>query len=97
MSAYVIVDINVHEPVEYEEYRRTAAPTLTPYGGRYIVRGGATRVLEGAWTPHRLVVLAFPSMERALAWWDSPEYRPVRAIRQRTTATSMILVEGIGE
>lgn len=97
MSAYVIVDINVHEPVEYEEYKRTAAPTLAPYGGRYIVRGGATRVLEGAWTPHRLVVLEFPSAERAFAWWDSPEYRPVRAIRQRTAATSMILVEGIGE
>jgi uncharacterized protein (DUF1330 family) len=96
VTAYIIVDIEVRDPEGYEEYKRAAAPTLASYGGRYVVRGGATRVLEGTWTPHRVVVLAFPSVERAFSWWDSPEYRPVRAIRQRTARSSMILVEGLG-
>lgn len=95
MTAYIIVDIEVREPEEYEQYRHAAAATLAAYGGHYLVRGGPTRVLEGSWTPHRLVVLAFPSAERALAWWDSPEYRPVRTVRHRTATSSMVLVEGV--
>ncbi len=96
MAAYIIVDIDIKDPEGYEEYKRAAAATLAAYGGRYVVRGGATRVLEGSWVPHRVVVLAFPSVERAFSWWDSPEYRPARAIRERTARSSMILVEGLG-
>lgn len=95
MSAYVLVDIDIHDPVEYEEYRRLATPTVARYGGRYIVRGGATEVLEGARTPHRVVVLEFPTGDDARRWWHSPEYAPAKAIRQRVATTEMILVEGV--
>lgn len=96
MPSYIIVDIHITDPVVYEEYRRAAAPTLAPYGGRYCVRGGATEVLEGEWRPGRLVVLEFPDSGQARAWWSSPEYTPLRAIRQRSATSSMILVEGVG-
>ena len=95
MSAYVIVDIEITDPVRYEEYRRLAAPTVTAHGGRYLVRGGGVEMLEGDRTPHRVVVLEFPSVERARAWWDSADYRPARAIRQASARTDMMLVAGV--
>jgi uncharacterized protein (DUF1330 family) len=95
MSAYVLVDIEVHDPVEYEEYKRLAGPTVGLYGGRYIVRGGATEVLEGDRVPHRTVVLEFPTADDARRWWNSAEYAPAKVLRQRAATTDMILVEGI--
>ena len=95
MAAYVIVDIEVTEPVEYEEYKRLAAPTVAAYGGRYVARGGATEVLEGDWVPHRLVVLEFESVEQARRWWDSPEYAVAREVRWRTARTNMVVVPGV--
>lgn len=95
MPAFVIVDIDVHDPVRYEEYKRLAEATVTAYGGRYVARGGRTAVLEGAWSPKRLVILEFESLERARQWWDSPEYRPARELRKATAHSSMVVVEGI--
>jgi len=95
VAAYVVVDIEVLEPVEYEEYKKLAAPTVTAYGGRYVARGGAAEVLEGDWTPNRLVVLEFPTLAQAQAWWSSPEYSAAKAIRQRTAGTNMVLVAGM--
>jgi len=95
VAAYVVVDIEVLEPVEYEEYKKLAAPTVTAYGGRYVARGGAAEVLEGDWTPNRLVVLEFPTLAQAQAWWSSPEYSAAKAIRQRTARTNMVLVAGV--
>ena len=94
MSAYVIVDIEVIDPVRYEEYKKLAAPTVTAYGGRYLVRGGATETLEGDWVPKRFVVLEFETVEQAKAWWSSPEYAPAKALRQQTANTQMIVAEG---
>src|SRR5678816_3120956 len=74
MPAYIIVDINISDPVAYARYRELAPPSITAYGGRYLARGGATEALEGDWRPSRLVVLEFDSMERARDWWSSPEY-----------------------
>jgi uncharacterized protein (DUF1330 family) len=95
MPAYVVVQIDVNDPLAYEDYRRLATPTVSAYSGRYIVRGGASEILEGSWQPRRLVVLEFPTAERARAWWDSPEYAPAKAIRQRSAHTEMLLIEGI--
>lgn len=94
MPAYVVVDIHVHDPARYEEYKRQAAPSVSAFGGRYLVRGGAVTRLEGEWTPERFVVLEFPSVERAKEWWNSDLYRPIKAIRQATARSQMILVEG---
>jgi uncharacterized protein (DUF1330 family) len=94
MAGYVIVNITIRDPVRYEEYKRLAGPTVSAYGGRYLVRGGPVDAREGAWTPSRLVVLEFPSMERARAWWDSAEYAPAKAIRQSCAETQLVITEG---
>ncbi len=94
MAAYVIADIEVTEPIEYEDYKKQAAPTAALYDGKYIVRGGAVEVAEGEWTPHRFVVVEFPTMAQAKAWYCSPEYTPAKEIRHRTAKSSVIFVEG---
>jgi uncharacterized protein (DUF1330 family) len=95
MSAFVIVEIDVHNPVGYEEYKKRASATVEAHGGKYIVRGGQTEVLEGDWQPKRIVVLEFPSMDRAKEWLNCEEYREPRKMRHATARTNMILVEGV--
>ena len=95
MPAYIIVEIEITDPIGYEEYKRQAATTVKQYGGKYIVRGGPCETLEGDWKPKRIVVLHFENMERAKAWLNSPEYVEPRKQRHRTAKTQMILVEGV--
>jgi uncharacterized protein (DUF1330 family) len=95
MSAYVIVEIEIVDPVGYEEYKKLAGATVEKYGGKYIVRGGAVETLEGDWNPKRIVILEFESMQRAKEWLNCEEYREPRKMRQRTAKTKMILVEGV--
>ena len=95
MAAYIIVEIEIIDPVGYEEYKKQAAAAVHKYGGKYIARGGKTEVLEGDWNPKRIVVLQFESMERAKEWLNCEEYREPRKMRHRTAKTNMILVEGL--
>lgn len=94
MPAYVIVEITVLDPERYDRYKELAPASIAAYGGRYLVRGGASEPLEGGWTPARLVIVEFPSVERARAWWSSPEYADAKAMRQAAAHTEMLLVEG---
>jgi len=95
MAAHVIVEIDITDPVGYEEYKRMGTPTVAAYGGKFVVRGGKTEVLEGNWVPKRLVVLEFESMKRAKEWWNSKEYSTAKRVRQRTAITNMIVVDGV--
>jgi uncharacterized protein (DUF1330 family) len=95
MAAYVVVDVQVNDPVRYEEYRKTVAPTLAAYGGRFLVRGGKVEGLEGTWSPKRLVIVEFPDVATAKAWWSSAEYANPKAVRQSASETEMIVVEGV--
>ena len=95
MAAYIIVDVEITDPVKYAAYIRVVPPTIAAYGGRFLVRGGKTETLEGSWIPKRVVVLEFPSVELALAWWDSEQYRDPKTLRQSASITDMILVEGV--
>ena len=95
MSAYIIVEIEITDPVGYEEYKKLAGPTVEQYGGKYIVRGGACETLEGDWKPKRIVILQFENMERAKAWLNCAEYAEPRKMRHRTAKTRMVLVEGL--
>lgn len=95
MAAYVIVQVEVEDPVRYEDYKPMVPPSLASYGGRFMVRGGKVETLEGDWAPTRFVMMEFPSVEKAKAWWDSPEYKDAKALRQATSKTQMIVVEGI--
>ena len=96
MAAYLIVEIEITDPTEYAEYIRLVPPTIAAFGGRYLARGGHAELLEGEDPPGRMVVLEFPSAERARSWLESPEYRPARDIRHPAARTRMILVEGVG-
>jgi uncharacterized protein (DUF1330 family) len=95
VPAYVIANVTVKDPVRYEDYRRLVGPTLAQYGGRFIARGGAIEVLEGGWHPGRLVIVEFPSMDQARAWWSSPEYAEAKAIRQATSEGTLLILEGV--
>lgn len=95
MTAYIIVDIEVTDPIGYADYKEAAQWTIPVYGGKYIARGGKTETLEGDWLPNRLVILEFPSSEQARAWLNSPEYAPARAMRHKFAKSQMILVEGL--
>jgi len=95
MTAYVIVDINVTDPVRYEDYKSLAAPTVELYGGKYIARGGKTETLEGDWSPSRLVILQFDNSEQAKNWLNSTEYSAARALRHQTAISNMVVIEGV--
>ena len=95
MPAYVVVDIEVQNPTPYERYKDLAGPAVAKHGGRYLARGGKTEVLEGSWQPKRFVILEFPTVEKAKAWWDSTEYAEAKSLRQKCAKTSMVVVEGV--
>jgi uncharacterized protein (DUF1330 family) len=95
MAAYVIVNITVRDPVRYEEYKRLATPSVSAYAGRYVARGAPVEVKEGDWSPSRLVILQFPDLERARAWWSSPEYAPAKAVRQSCADAQLVITEGL--
>jgi uncharacterized protein (DUF1330 family) len=98
MAAFVIVDVEVLEPAPYREYTSAVPATLAPFGGRFIVRGGAYETIEGEWRPQRIVIIEFPSVEQARAWYASPEYQAILPIRLRHARTNFLtVVEGVEE
>jgi uncharacterized protein (DUF1330 family) len=96
MPAYVVVEVTVNDSETYAEYRPLAAAAVEKYGGRYIVRGGAVTPLEGGWQPERFVIIEFPSVAQAQAWYHSPDYQPAAALRHRAADSKMLVVEGLG-
>jgi len=95
MPAYVIAEIDVHNPQDYEEYKKMVPSTITAYGGRYLARGGKTETLEGNWSPKRIAILEFESVERAKEWLHSELYGPAKKIRHASAKTNMIVIEGV--
>jgi uncharacterized protein (DUF1330 family) len=95
MAAYIIVDVKITDPKEYEEYKKLTPGSVASFDGKFIVRGGATEILEGEWHPERIVILQFPTAKRAKEWWSSDEYGKAKLIRQRASKTKMIMVEGV--
>jgi uncharacterized protein (DUF1330 family) len=94
MAAYVIAEIDITDPATYEEYRRQVPGVIAKYGGKYLVRGGKVEPLEGGWSPKRLAVVEFPSMDQALKFYRSPEYAPLIKLRQKASKGKLLLVEG---
>ncbi len=94
MSAYVIVEVSITDQKEYEEYKKLTPAAIAAYDGKFIVRGGKSETLEGNWQPERIVVLEFPTVERAKEWWNSDIYSKAKVIRQRAAKTKMIVVQG---
>lgn len=96
MPAYIVVEVEVLDPQRYESYKAMVPPSLEAFGGRFVVRGGKVETLEGDWSPKRFVMVEFPSVEKAKAWWASEGYAEAKALRQATAKTQMIVVEGVG-
>jgi len=96
MPAYIVVEVEVHDPQRYEDYKEMVPVSLEAYDGHFIVRGGKVETLEGEWSPKRMVIVEFPSVEKAKAWWGSEEYAEAKALRQATARTQMVVVEGFG-
>jgi uncharacterized protein (DUF1330 family) len=95
MAGYVIAQLEVTDPAGFEEYRNQVSATVAAYGGKYIVRGSETETVEGSWSPKRLVILEFESVEQAKKWYYSAEYEGPKALRHKTAQTDLVIVEGL--
>lgn len=97
MNAFLIVDTKIENAEEYERYKALARPLAESHGGIYRARGGAMEVFESdLWSPTRLVIIEFPSLDDARAFMNSDAYAPIKAIRRSNSQCTVSLVEGIG-
>jgi uncharacterized protein (DUF1330 family) len=94
-SAYIIASVTVTNPEQYEQYKKLSSIAMQAHGAKVCVRGGAVQVLEGDWSPSRLVMLEFPSMQQAQAFYDSVEYQAAKEARRGAAVMQMLAVEGI--
>lgn len=94
-SAYILANVTVTNPTQYEDYRKFSSLAMQAHGAEVCVRGGAVKVLEGDWTPERVVLLKFPSLDAAQAFYDSAEYTLARQAREGAAIMRMVLIEGV--
>lgn len=94
MAAYILAEIDVTNAEGYKEYTKLVPATIAKYGGRFLIRGGASEALEGEWPQRRRVMLEFPTMDAARKWWHSPEYEKPKAMRQAASHGRLLLIEG---
>lgn len=94
MSAFVIVEVTIHNHENYEEYKKLTPASIAAYDGRFVIRGAKTESLEGDWNPDRIVVLEFPTIERAKEWYNSQQYEAAKKIRHANATSKMLLVQG---
>jgi uncharacterized protein (DUF1330 family) len=95
MAAFVFINVKaIHDQERYEHYKLLTPPTIEQYGGKFVARGGLVAVVEGAWSPGRVVMIEFPNIAQANAWIKSAEYAPAKALRREIAETDIILVDG---
>ena len=95
MAAYALIDVEITDQSVFAEFRDRAPAVVEAHGGRFLVRGGATEVVQGDWTPHRVVILEFDSVERVKSWWNSPDHTELRALLDRSAKATMTIVEDV--
>jgi uncharacterized protein (DUF1330 family) len=95
MAAYVISDATMLDANALQAYRARSTDSVIKYGGKFLIRGGAVECLEGTWTPRIIVLVEFPSMERARDWYRSPEYAHALELRDAALKRNLILVDGV--
>jgi uncharacterized protein (DUF1330 family) len=95
MPAYVIVETDISDPEQYEQYKAASPAAVAAGGGRFVVRGGETAVFEGDWDPARLVVLEFPDLETARRWYASESYQETKKLREGAARLNVVAVEGV--
>jgi uncharacterized protein (DUF1330 family) len=95
MPAYLIYDAVVTDPQKYEQYKALSPGAIAAYGGKFVVRGGKHESVEGDWKPNRVVMVEFPTYERAQEFWNSPEYKAAREARSGAAVAKAIIVQGL--
>jgi len=95
LSAYVISDVEILDPELIKKYRALAQKSIAKYGGRYLARGGQVEAVEGGWDPKAIIIVEFPDMARARAWYHSADYAEALTIRPRALERRLIFVEGV--
>jgi uncharacterized protein (DUF1330 family) len=95
MAAYVLAEIEITNPEGYKDYSAIVPATIEQYGGKFLHRGGGIHVLEGDWPQRRRVIIEFPSKERALEWYNSPEYAKPLALRKANSNGRLLLLDGV--
>ena len=95
MTGYAITQIEVTNPEDYKEYLAKVTDIVTKFGGEYLVRGGEFQCFEGEWKYPRTVIIKFATYEKALEWFNSEEYKPVKPIRLENTVTNGIIIKGV--
>lgn len=95
MPAYMVAHLDVHDPETFGRYREQVAPLVDRFGGRYLIRGGRTEVLEGDWQVARLVVIEFPSRDALRLFYDSPEYQKILPLRTDAARGTVAIVDGV--
>lgn len=94
MSGYAIFNIKVNNAENYKEYVEKVKPTAEKFGGEYVVRGGDSTVVEGSWQYPRTVVIKFPSYDKAMEWYNSVEYKPIKQIRLDNAESNGMIIQG---
>jgi uncharacterized protein (DUF1330 family) len=95
MPAYIIVETDITDPEQYEQYKAASPGAIEAAGGRFLVRGGELAVLEGDWQPSRLVVLEFEDLDAAKRFYDSELYTKAKKLREGAARLKMVAVEGL--
>ena len=95
MPAYLLVELEIVDPIGFGEYRKAVVPLVEKYDGKYLAASDRVEALEGDWHPKRIVMIEFTSMQKAKEWFGCEEYREPSKIRKRTAKTKMILMEGV--
>ena len=95
MNGYAIAQVEVTNPEDYKEYLDKVTDTVKKFGGEYLVRAGEYKVIDGEWKYPRTVVIKFPTYEKALEWYDSKEYKPVKPIRLANSVANGIIIKGV--
>ncbi len=100
MAVYVIIDIAIREPAskaDYAQYIEKVRPMVEKHGGRYLARGGQITPIVGDWNPERIILIEFPSADHVKQWWNSPEYKAIAGLREKSTIARAIIVEGYNQ
>ncbi|HYL36548.1 MAG TPA: DUF1330 domain-containing protein [Bryobacteraceae bacterium] len=95
MPAYLLVNVEVKDSTAYERYKHEVPALIRRHGGEYLVRGGKCEVIEGNWQPQRLVLFRFPNLQSIHAFFNDPDYQPLKDLRQRAAHTQAIAMEGL--
>ena len=95
MTAYAIFDVEIRDPVRYQQFMAGVKPALEAAGAKYLARGGAHKVYEGDWEPRRIALLEFPSVAAFEAFYEGPTYQALKSIRDECSSARLVSVVGL--